>query len=74
MCKWKIKCLFFFYHSFNKLVNRGDIILLNDGLIKLEVEEIQGTEVLTKVLVGGKLSNNKSINIPGVDLDLNYLS
>ena len=60
--------------SFNKVVKKGDIILLNDGLIKLEVEEVQGTEVLCKILAGGKLSNNKSINIPGVDLDLNYLS
>lgn len=60
--------------TFNVVVKKGDIILLNDGLIKLEVEDTQGTEVLCKILVGGKLSNNKSINIPGVDLNLNYLS
>ena len=60
--------------SFNKVVKKGDIILLNDGLIKFEVEGVQGTEVLCKILVGGRLSNNKSINIPGVDLNLNYLS
>lgn len=60
--------------TFNKIVKKHDIILLNDGLVKLEVEDTQGTEVLCKILVGGKLSNNKSINIPGVDLNLNYLS
>lgn len=60
--------------SFNKIVKRGDKILLNDGLIKLEVENVDGTEVMCKVLVGGKLSNNKSINIPGIDLNVPYLS
>ena len=60
--------------SFNKIVSVGDIILLNDGLIKLKVDAIHGTDVLCKVLVGGVLSNNKSINIPGVDLKKKYLS
>ena len=60
--------------SFNKIVGVGDIILLNDGLIKLKVDAIHGTDVLCKVLVGGVLSNNKSINIPGVDLKMKYLS
>lgn len=60
--------------TFNSVVKAHDIILLNDGLIKLEVENIQGTDVLCKILVGGVLSNNKSINIPGVDLNVNYLS
>ncbi len=60
--------------NFNKIVSRHDKILLNDGLIKLEVEDIAETEVMCKVLSGGKLTNNKSINIPGVKLDLEYLS
>jgi len=60
--------------NFDKIVSPRDIILLNDGLIKLEVEQIIGCEVMCKVLVGGKLTNNKSINIPGVDLNLKYLS
>lgn len=60
--------------NFEKIVSPRDVILLNDGLIKLEVEQIIGCEVMCKVLVGGRLTNNKSINIPGVDLNLKYLS
>lgn len=60
--------------SFNKIVKPGNKILLNDGLIKLEVDSIDGQDVICKVLIGGTLSNNKSINIPGVSLDMPYLS
>jgi len=60
--------------NFNKIVSEHDIVLLNDGLIKLEVEAISGTEVMCRIISGGVLSNNKSINIPGVDLKLKYLS
>lgn len=60
--------------TFNKIVKPKDYILLNDGLIKLQVVQIAGEDVICSVVVGGKLSNNKSLNIPGVDLDLEYLS
>lgn len=60
--------------NFSEVVRKGDIILLNDGLIKLQVKDINGTEVICKILVGGVLTNNKSINIPGVELNLDYLS
>ncbi len=60
--------------SLTKIVSAGDFILLNDGLIKIKVQEVKGQDVLCKVEVGGTLSNNKSINIPGVSLDVPYLS
>ena len=60
--------------SFNKLVKVGSIVLINDGLVKLQVEQIKSKNVICRVLVGGVLSNNKSINIPGVNLDKEYLS
>ena len=47
-------------------VRAGDIILLDDGLLQLEVLAIEGNEVQTRVVVGGKLSNNKGLNLPGV--------
>lgn len=46
-------------------VEAGAILLLNDGLIKLVVDEVRGTEVYTTVLLGGVLSNNKGINRQG---------
>lgn len=60
--------------TFYKIVEKGDKILLNDGLIKLKVEKVDGKDVICLVEVGGRLSNNKSINVPGVDLDVPYLS
>ncbi len=43
-------------------VGPGSVLLLNDGLIKLEVQAVRGTEIVTRVAVGGALSNNKGIN------------
>lgn len=43
-------------------VRQGDILLLNDGLIQLQVTDVQGSRVNTVVTVGGVLSNNKGIN------------
>lgn len=60
--------------NFNKIVSKGSKVLLNDGLIQLLVEKIDKEDVVCKVLVGGELTNNKSINIPGVDLKQEYLS
>ena len=53
------------YTTLNEECARGDTLLLNDGHIVLWVEEVVGTEVRCKVVVGGKLSNNKGINKQG---------
>lgn len=62
------------YPSLNKMVSSGNIIKIDDGSIVLEVTEIIGTDVVCRVLVGGTLKNRKSINVPGVHLDVPYLS
>jgi len=46
-------------------VKPGDMLLLNDGLIVLQVEGVHGDAVETTVKVGGELSNNKGINKQG---------
>jgi len=43
----------------------GDILLLDDGRVQLEVDEVGKTKIRTKVLIGGPLSNNKGINKKG---------
>ncbi len=53
------------YPDLPRDVRRGDILLLNDGLIRLEVTRVAGSEIHTEVLVGGELSNNKGINRQG---------
>jgi pyruvate kinase len=47
-------------------VKPGDALLLDDGLLSLEVIEKTDTDVTTRVLIGGTLKNNKGINLPGV--------
>ena len=53
------------YKDLPKDVIPGDILLLDDGRLKLVVEAVRGTEIHTRVLVGGDLSNNKGINRQG---------
>ncbi|MCH8538387.1 MAG: pyruvate kinase, partial [Alkalimonas sp.] len=46
-------------------VSAGDVLLLDDGRIQLQVTAVEGSQVHTKVTVAGKLSNNKGINRQG---------
>jgi pyruvate kinase len=56
-------------------VGVGDPILIDDGKIRLRVIAVEGgTDVRTEVLVGGKVSNNKGINLPGVAVSVPALS
>jgi pyruvate kinase len=53
------------YKDLPKDVRAGDTLLLNDGLIVLEVDRVEGSEIHTTVRVGGTLSDNKGINKQG---------
>lgn len=55
-------------------VKPGDHILIDDGKIDLEVLEVKGQDIYCKVVVGGELSENKGVNVPGVDISLPALS
>ncbi len=52
----------------------GDAVLIDDGKLKLTVEEIGDTDILCRVIHGGTVSNHKSINIPHSRLSIPYLS
>ncbi len=62
------------YLKLPQIVKKGTKILLNDGLIGLKVIDVQDKVIFTVVEDGGELSNNKSINIPSVELNMEYLS
>ena len=62
------------YKGMIKDLDVGDIILLNNGLMKFKVEEITATEARCTVIDGGKLSNRKSMSFPGKVLRQVYLS
>ena len=55
-------------------LKKGDIVLANDGLIRLTVVENKGFEVVCKVMQGGVLSDNKGLTFKDVDLNLPYIS
>jgi len=56
-----------------KYVKPGDTILICNGLIISKVQEVKGTEIVLKIEVGGKISNKKSMAVPGVDVHLQFL-
>jgi pyruvate kinase len=53
------------YKELPEDVRKGDVLLLDDGRIVLDVKEVRGSEVVTTVRHGGELSNNKGINRQG---------
>jgi pyruvate kinase len=55
-------------------VKVGDPILIDDGKVRLRVASVTDTDVETEVLVGGQVSNNKGINLPGVAVSVPALS
>lgn len=57
-----------------QIVQTGSRILLDDGLIELRVASLTDTDVICTVLSGGPISNNKGVNIPGVNLPIPYVS
>lgn len=55
-------------------VKPGDTLLIDDGRVGLVAEEVTDTDVITRVVVGGPVSNNKGINLPGVAVSVPALS
>jgi pyruvate kinase len=55
-------------------VSPGDVILIDDGRLTLRAVEVSDTDVVTEVVVGGPVSNNKGINLPGVAVSVPAMS
>ncbi len=62
------------YEALPREVVPGQEIFIDDGTLHLKVEEISGTEVVCRVIVGGLLGDTKGINIPGAEISLPALS
>lgn len=58
------------YPQLSKDVKPGDTILIDDGLIGLKVKEIQGKDIVCRVVNGGELGQRKGINVPNVSVNL----
>lgn len=62
------------YNDLPRQLSPGDPILLNNGLIEFKVIETTKTDVITEVVIGGELSDRKSMNFPGKVMQQEYLS
>jgi pyruvate kinase len=55
--------------NLEKQIPTGTILLIDDGLIKLKVDEVKDRELICLVIQGGELKSSKSVNIPGVHIN-----
>ncbi len=62
------------YKNLARDLQPGNIVTVNNGLVKFQVEEIQGGDVVCKCLVGGELSNRKSMSFPNKVMSGPFLS
>jgi pyruvate kinase len=53
-----------------QVVKPGDTLYLNDGLIQVDVDQVQGADVRCRVVVGGELRSRKGLNLPDIDLGI----
>lgn len=62
------------YKELYKDVEPGDSILIDDGLIGMEVVRIDESDIVCRVKNGGFVSNHKGVNVPGVELNMPFVS
>ncbi len=63
--------------SYSKLpqnLNKGDMVLIDDGLIELQVKDKNDKEIFTEVINGGEVGDRKGVNLPNTTLDIPFLS
>lgn len=68
------RCVSVTYRDLPKEVSAGNLVLINDGKIVVKVTETTETEVRGTVIHGGQISNHKGINLPNVNLNMQYMS
>ena len=62
------------YKNLHKEAKPGDRILLDDGLMELKVEKIDGMKISTRVINGGKLKPRKGVNLPHIKLNISAIT
>ena len=62
------------YKDLPQDVAPGGTIMLDDGLIKLQIQTVNDTDIVCTVLNNGKIKNKKGVNVPGVHLSMAFMS
>lgn len=73
-CKGDASKVYFNYPHIEKDIKKGMILMLDDGKKKVVVEKVVGTEIHTKVLIGGTTKSRRGVNIPGAYLSISALT
>ncbi len=63
--------------TYNRLYEDLEVgmrVLIDDGLIEMQVEQVDRTNIVCRVINGGTVSNHKGLNVPDVDLSMPYIS
>lgn len=62
------------YPNLAKEVKVGGYVLLHDGKKKLQITEIKGNDVVTKVIIGGEIKSKRGVNLPGAYLSISSIT
>jgi len=62
------------YKNLKNDISVGSAVLIDDGLIEMRVEKITDTDIVCRVINGGRISNHKGVNVPGAVLSMPYIS
>jgi len=62
------------FPSLPQKVKKGDCIFLADGTLELKVKELTPTDIICRIVRGGKLTSHKGINIPNISMDISSLT
>lgn len=65
---------FITYANLPAVIKRGDRILIDDGLVEMVVEDFDDVDIVCRVMNCGMIKDKKSVNVPGVKLDMPYLA
>ncbi len=62
------------HRSLHEEVHLGDRVLIDDGLFEVTVERIEGNEIFTQVINGGRLKPRKGVNLPNIKLKISAIT
>jgi pyruvate kinase len=73
-CEGTESKVFINYPNLHKELKKGSLVFINDGKVKLEVEKIEGKNIVCKIIIGGTIKSKRGVNLPGAYLKISCLT